>query len=46
MMDAAKWLSYHGLPCTLRAWPQIELIDNRGGKLFKAIVARLQEPAP
>jgi len=29
----------------LRAWPQIELIDDRAGNLFKVIVARTQEQA-
>ncbi|HEP9388876.1 TPA: putative DNA binding domain-containing protein [Pseudomonas aeruginosa] len=48
---AAKLLPYRGLGSgllrSLRAWPQIELIDDRAGNLFKAIVARpsLLEPA-
>lgn len=48
---AAKLLPYRGLGSgllrSLRAWPQIELIDDRAGNLFKAIVARLSvlEPA-
>lgn len=41
---AAKLLPYRGLGSgllrALRAWPQIELIDDRTGNLFKAIVAR------
>lgn len=41
---AAKLLPYRGLGSgllrSLRAWPQIELIDDRVGNLFKAIVAR------
>ncbi|WP_231107719.1 ATP-binding protein [Stenotrophomonas maltophilia] len=41
---AAKLLPYRGLGSgllrPLRAWPQIELIDDRAGNLFKAIVAR------
>ena len=41
---AAKLLPYRGLGSGLlrviRAWPQIELIDDRSGNLFKAIVAR------
>ncbi|WP_374342315.1 RNA-binding domain-containing protein [Azonexus sp.] len=41
---AAKLLPYRGLGSGLlrviRAWPQIELIDDRAGNLFKAIVAR------
>lgn len=41
---AAKLLPYRGLGSgllrSLRAWPQIELIDDRAGNLFKAIVAR------
>ncbi|WP_429500621.1 RNA-binding domain-containing protein (plasmid) [Robbsia andropogonis] len=40
---AAKLLPYRGLGSGLlrviRAWPQIELIDDRAGNLFKAIVA-------
>ncbi|MCE4556406.1 RNA-binding domain-containing protein [Roseateles cellulosilyticus] len=44
---AAKLLPYRGLGSgllrALRAWPQIELIDDRVGNLFKAIVARPQE---
>ncbi|HCL3332943.1 TPA: RNA-binding domain-containing protein [Pseudomonas aeruginosa] len=48
---AAKLLPYRGLGSgllrSLRAWPQIELIDDRAGNLFKAIVARpsLLDPA-
>jgi ATP-dependent DNA helicase RecG len=48
---AAKLLPYRGLGSGLlrviRAWPQIELIDDRAGNLFKAIVARpsLQQAA-
>lgn len=48
---AAKLLPYRGLGSgllrSLRAWPQIELIDDRAGNLFKVIVARpsLLEPA-
>jgi ATP-dependent DNA helicase RecG len=48
---AAKLLPYRGLGSGLlrviRAWPQIELIDDRAGNLFKAIVARpsVQEAA-
>lgn len=48
---AAKLLPYRGLGSgllrSLRAWPQIELIDDRSANLFKAIVARpsLLEPA-
>lgn len=41
---AAKLLPYRGLGSgllrALRAWPRIELIDDRAGNLFKAIVAR------
>ena len=41
---AAKLLPYRGLGSgllrALREWPEIELIDDRGGNLFKAIVAR------
>ncbi|AAU91841.1 RNA-binding domain-containing protein [Methylococcus capsulatus] len=41
---AAKLLPYRGLGSgilrALRAWPQIELIDDRYGNLFKAIVKR------
>ena len=41
---AAKLLPYRGLGSGLlrviRVWPQIELIDDRVGNLFKAIVAR------
>ena len=41
---AAKLLPYRGLGSgllrALRAWPQIELIDDRAGNLFKAIVTR------
>lgn len=44
---AAKLLPYRGLGSgllrALRAWPQIELIDDRAGNLFKVIVARQQE---
>lgn len=46
---AAKLLPYRGLGSgllrALRAWPQIELIDDRAGNLFKAIVARSKEQA-
>lgn len=48
---AAKLLPYRGLGSgllrSLRAWPQIELIEDRAGNLFKAIVARpsVLEPA-
>jgi len=41
---AAKLLPYRGLGSGLlrviRAWPQIELVDDRAGNLFKAIVMR------
>ncbi len=41
---AAKLLPYRGLGSgllrALRAWPQIELIDDRVGNLFKVIVVR------
>ncbi|MDQ0457715.1 RNA-binding domain-containing protein [Rhizobium paknamense] len=41
---AAKLLPYRGLGSgllrSLRAWPQIELIDDRAGNLFKVIVTR------
>ena len=41
---AAKLLPYRGLGSgllrALRAWPQIELIDDRAGNMFKAVVAR------
>jgi ATP-dependent DNA helicase RecG len=44
---AAKLLPYRGLGSgllrALRAWPRIELIDDRAGNLFKAIVDRPQE---
>lgn len=43
---AAKLLPYRGLGSgllrALRAWPHIELIDDRAGNLFKAIVMRPQ----
>lgn len=43
---AAKLLPYRGLGSgllrALRAWPAIELIDDRAGNLFKAIVTRPQ----
>lgn len=46
---AAKLLPYRGLGSgllrALGAWPQIELIDDRAGNLFKVIVARPQEQA-
>jgi ATP-dependent DNA helicase RecG len=46
---AVKLLPYRGLGSgllrALRAWPQIDLIDDRGGNLFKAIVARPSERA-
>jgi len=42
---AAKILPYRGLGSgvrrALKAWPNIELIDDRSGNLFKAIVHRL-----
>ncbi|UJP05576.1 MAG: putative DNA binding domain-containing protein [Nitrosomonas sp.] len=45
---AAKLLPYSGLGSgllrALRAWPEIELVDDRTGNLFKAIVRRTQEP--
>lgn len=45
---AAKLLPYRGLGSgllrALRAWPDIELIDDHTGNLFKAIVMRPQEP--
>jgi len=41
---ASKLLPYRGLGSGLlrviRAWPQIELVDDRAGNLFKVIVAR------
>lgn len=41
---AAKLLPYRGLGSgllrALRAWPDIELVDDRAGNLFKAIVTR------
>ncbi|WP_243787292.1 RNA-binding domain-containing protein [Pseudomonas amygdali] len=41
---AAKLLPYRGLGSgllrALRVWPQIELVDDRAGNLFKAIVVR------
>jgi ATP-dependent DNA helicase RecG len=41
---AAKLLPYRGLGSgllrALRAWPDIELIDDRAGNLFKVIVMR------
>lgn len=44
---AVKLLPYRGLGSgllrALRVWPQIELIDDRTGNLFKAIVRRPQE---
>lgn len=44
---AAKLLPYRGLGSgllrALRAWPNIELIDDRAGNLFKAIVTRPHE---
>jgi ATP-dependent DNA helicase RecG len=42
---AAKLLPYRlgsGLLRALRAWPNIELIDDRAGNLFRVIVARPQ----
>lgn len=46
---AAKLLPYRGLGSgllrALRAWPQIELIDDRAGNLFRVIVSRPQEQA-
>lgn len=45
---ASKLLPYRGLGSgllrALRAWPQIELIDDRAGNLFKAIVIRTGVP--
>lgn len=47
--NAGKLLPYRGLGSgllrALRAWPQIELIDDRAGNLFKVIVTRPQEQA-
>ena len=44
---AAKLLPYRGLGSgllrALRAWPHIELVDDRAGNLFKAIVMRPSE---
>lgn len=44
---ATKLLPYRGLgsglPRALRAWPHIELIDDRAGNLFKAVVMRPQQ---
>jgi ATP-dependent DNA helicase RecG len=41
---AAKLLPYRGLGSGLlrviRAWPKTELIDDRAGNLFRAIVVR------
>lgn len=41
---AAKLLPYRGLGSgvlrSLRAWPQIDLVEERAGNLFKAIVSR------
>lgn len=46
---AAKLLPYRGLGSgvlrVFRAWPDIELIDDRTGNLFKATVARPREQA-
>jgi ATP-dependent DNA helicase RecG len=46
---AAKLLPYRGLGSgllrALRAWPQIEPIDDRAGNLFKVIVSRPLEQA-
>lgn len=46
---AAKLLPYRGLGSgllrALRAWQQIELIDDRAGNMFKVIVTRPQEQA-
>ena len=46
---AAKLLPYRGLGSgllrALRAWPRIELIDDRIGNLFKVIVGRPRPPA-
>lgn len=40
---ATKLLPYRGLGSgllrALRAWPKIELLDDRAGNIFKAIVA-------
>ena len=45
---AAKLLPYRGLGSGLlrafRAWPDIELVDDRQGNLFKAIVTRPRVP--
>lgn len=45
---ATKLLPYRGLGSgllrALRAWPEIELIDDRAGNLFKAIVTRPTVP--
>ena len=47
---AAKLLPYRGLGSgllrALRAWPDIELVDDRAGNLFKAIVTRPQVLPP
>jgi len=47
---AAKLLPYRGLGSgllrALRAYPAIELIDDRSGNLFKAIVARSGAQSP
>ena len=43
-LEADHWEIIHLLRA-LRAWPQIELIDDRAGNLFKAIVTRPQEQA-
>ena len=46
---ATKILPYRGLGSgllrALRAWPQIELIDDRAGNMFKVIVTRPKEQA-
>lgn len=46
---ATKLLPYRGLGSglrrALRAWPEIEIIDDRDGNLFKVIVVRPQEQA-
>ncbi|MCY4473545.1 MAG: transcriptional regulator, partial [Kistimonas sp.] len=43
---AAKLLPYRGLGSgvlrALRAWPSIELVDDRVGNLFKAVIARAE----
>lgn len=45
---AAKLLPYRGLGSGLlrviRAWPQVELVEDRAGNLFKVVVARASVP--